>query len=161
MHICGSTSTNFMKSKSSGSYLWFHLLVNTVLDHLSLALPGNFDNRIHMMSGVSKTFQLRRCPIFSYFIKRFWSFWYATASPDLICGHNLISQQYAAIIWCGFPYLSFSRCFAVLNPSFGGNCRQFLTISLAPPFVYLIKHVSFPHSSSTLFSTTFLKTAIK
>ena len=59
-----SLSTNFMKSERSGSFLWFHLIVSTFLDHLSLALPGNFDNSIHMMSGVSKTFQLHRCPIF-------------------------------------------------------------------------------------------------
>ena len=51
--ISVSLSTNFMKSESSVS-LWFRLFVSTFLDHLSLALPGNFDNIMHMMSGVSK-----------------------------------------------------------------------------------------------------------
>ena len=38
-----SLSTNFMKSESLSSLLWFFLIVSTFLDHLSLALPGNFD----------------------------------------------------------------------------------------------------------------------
>ena len=142
--ISVSLSTNFMKSKSLGSLLWFCLIFSTFLGHLSLELPGNFDNSLHMMSGVLKTFQLYKCPIFSHFIKMFWNLWYARFDLWPL----LISQRYAALIWCGSPYLSFSRCFAAFNQSSGGNCIQFLTISLASPFAYLIKRVSFPHSSS-------------
>ena len=60
-----SLSTTLMESESSDS-LWFCLFVSTFLHHLSLALPGNFDNIIHMMSGVSKTFQICRCPTVSH-----------------------------------------------------------------------------------------------
>ena len=72
--ISVSLSTNFMKHKSSGSLLWFCLIVSTFLDHLSLALPGNFDNSIHMMSHVLKTFQLCRFPMFSNLSKSFEAF---------------------------------------------------------------------------------------
>ena len=72
--ISVSLSTNFMKSESSGSLLWFCLIVSTFLDHLSLVLPGNFVNSTHMMSGVSKTFQLCRCPMFLHLSKCFEAF---------------------------------------------------------------------------------------
>ena len=69
--ISVSLSTNFMNFESSGSLLWFYLIVRTFLDHLSLALPGNFDNSIYTMSGVLKTFQICRCLTFLHFIKKF------------------------------------------------------------------------------------------
>ena len=52
-----SSSTNCIKSWRSGSRICFLLTTFTVLFHLSINHPGNFEISIHNISGVSSAFQ--------------------------------------------------------------------------------------------------------
>ena len=56
--ISVSSLTKLLKSVKSGSLLCLLLIVKAFLDHLPLAVPGNFDSNMHIMLGVSNTFQL-------------------------------------------------------------------------------------------------------
>ena len=149
-----------IKSAISGSLLVLLWIFNTFRDHLSLTLPGSLDNSMQVMSGVFSTFQLCKWSIFSHLTKKFWNL-LASASPALIWGHYYISLQYDAVMICGFTNLSGSSRWAVLNPGSEGSQMQYFAISLASPFVNLIKLVSCPLGSVSLFSATSLQTSIK
>ena len=52
-----SSLASLVKSDKHGSFLKFCLIANTLLLHLCLKVPGNFETKIHRISGVSTTFQ--------------------------------------------------------------------------------------------------------
>ena len=149
-----------VSSSTNNSQPFLVLYFNTFQDHLSQTLPGSLDNSMQVMSGVFSTFQLCKWSIFSYLTKKFWNL-LASASPALMRGHYYISLQFDAVMICGFTNLSVSLRLAVLNPGSEGSWMQYFAISLASPFVNLIKLVSCPLGSVSLFSTTSSQTSIK
>ena len=80
-----------------------------------------------------------------HFNRRVWNFWNALTSPNLICGHYLVSFLEDARILCGFPYTFSSRYFPYFKPSLDGNWMQWLMSSSGTLYLVFINSVEQSH----------------
>ena len=108
--------TKSVKLASSGSFPCFLLISRALLDHLSLVPPGSLDRSILIISGLSQTFHVCNCVIFSHLSKKlficfsisWFDLWPLLDLFAICCNHSVcISVQLMHHLLCSF--ISFWR----------------------------------------------------
>ena len=99
-------------SSKVGLLTWHLLMFRVFLFHLSIILPVSLGVNMQRISGESSAFHLWLNDMLLHFNRKVWNFRKALASPNLICGHFLISFLEDVRILCGLPCTFSSRYFA-------------------------------------------------
>ena len=157
---CESLTTRFpsltksIKAVNSYSLLRFFFINRTLLDYLFIIPPGSLDNSKHVTLGISRTFHVCIYSILSHLSRNLWNILCPSGYPGPIYGHWLVFLEFPPITLCGSPYTWSIISFAV------SYCMQCLLCSSTGPvdFVYLIRHLSFPHGFAILLSIASLTT---
>ena len=148
--------TKSIKAVNSHSFLRFLLINRTLLDYLFIIPPGSLDNSKHITLGISRTFHVCIYSILSHLSRNLWNILCPSGYPGLIYGCCLVFLEFPPITLCGSPYTWSIIFFAV------SYCMQCLLCSSIRPvdFVYLIRHLIFPHGFAILLLITSLKTVM-
>ena len=93
------SSINNIRSDKLGSIVLFFLMLKTLLFHLSSNTPGYFDSNKHIMSGLSRKFQLPLPVTFWHRTKMLLYFLKPGACPNFSCCHSFISFLYDPSSW--------------------------------------------------------------
>ena len=148
------SSMNNIRSDKLGFIVLFLLMLKNLLFHLCSNTPVNLDSNKHMMSGLSRRFQLSLSVTFWHQTKTLLNFLKPAASPNFSCCHSFISILYDPSSRWGSPYHFSNSILEIWYPSLGCCWIQLITSSFASPLVYLISLMRRPRGSSSLFSTT-------